>query len=60
MVFVAKSVRIVIQTLFLRFTTNEIHFSTTAMEIFLLIEGKEYDRWLLFVQHIFLLTIKNF
>ena len=40
MVFVAKSVRIVIQTLFLRFTTNEIHFSTTAMEIFLLIGGK--------------------
>ena len=40
MVFVAKSVRIVVQTLFLRFTTNEIHFSTTAMEIFLLIRGK--------------------
>ena len=40
MIFVAKSVRIVIQTHFLRFTTNEIHFSTTAMEIFSLIRGK--------------------
>ena len=36
--FVVKSVQIVIQTL--QFTTNEIHFSTTAMEIFLLIRGK--------------------
>ena len=40
MVFVAKSVRIVIETLFLRFTTNEVFFSTTAMEILLLIRGK--------------------